>query len=52
MIAAFNTKEACSKQNIDKYKDAPQLKTGDLIMIKDFDKNQIEMQNTYLISES
>ena len=48
MLAALNTKEACSKQNIDKYDDIPQYKIGDLIMIKTFDKNQIGTQNTYL----
>ena len=51
MLVALNTKEACSKQNIDKYNDIPQCKIGDLIMIKNFDKNQIGMQNTYLTSE-
>ena len=50
--AALNTKEAYSKQNIDKYNDIPQYKTGDLIMIKNFNKNQIGMQNIYPISES
>ena len=38
MLAALNTKEACSKQNIDKYNDIPQYKIGDLIMIKNFNK--------------
>ena len=36
MLAALNTKEACSKQNIDKYDDIPQYENGDLIMIKNF----------------
>ena len=52
MLAAPNTKEGHSKQNIEKYDDIPHHKIGDLIMIKTFDKNQIGMQNTYLISES
>ena len=36
MLAALNTKEACSK-NIEKYDDIPQYKIGDVIMIKNFD---------------
>ena len=52
MLASLNTKDECSKQNIDKYDDIPQYKIEDLIMITNFDKNQIGMQNTYLISES
>ena len=51
MLAALNTKEAQAKQNTDKYDDIPQYKIGDLIMIKKFNKNQIGMQNAYLISE-
>ena len=51
MLAALNTKEAHSKQNIDKWIDIPQHRIGDLIIIKNFDKNQIGMQNTYPISE-
>ena len=39
MLAALNTKEACSKQNKEKYDDVPQYKIGDLVMIKDFHKN-------------
>ena len=38
MLAVLNTKEACSKQNTDKYDDIPQYKIGDLIMIKNVDK--------------
>ena len=38
MLAALNTKEAHSKQNIDKYDDIPQYKIGDLIVAKNFDK--------------
>ena len=38
MLVNHNTKEAHSKQNRDKYDDIPQYKTGDLIMIKNFDK--------------
>ena len=38
MLAALNTKEACSKQNKDKYDDIPQYKIGDLFMIQNFDK--------------
>ena len=38
MLAALNTKEACSKQNHDKHDDIPQFKIGNLIMIKNFDK--------------
>ena len=41
MPAVLNIKEAHSKQNRDKYDDVPQYKIGDLIMIKNFDKNQI-----------
>ena len=39
MLAALNTKEAHSKQIIEKYDNTPQYKIGDLIMIKNFDKN-------------
>ena len=52
MPAAPNTKEAISKQNIEKYVDIPQYKIGDLIMIKNFNKNQIRMPSAYLILES
>ena len=38
MLAVLNTKEACSKQNKEKYDDVPQYKIGDLVMIKNFDK--------------
>ena len=38
MLAALNTKVACYKQNKDKYDDTAQYKTGDIIMIKNFDK--------------
>ena len=38
MLAALNTKEACSKQNKDKYHDVPQYEIGDLVMIKNFNK--------------
>ena len=41
MLAALNTKETCSKKNIDKYDDIPQYKIGDLIIIKNFDKNKL-----------
>ena len=51
MVAALNTKEACSKQGKEKYDDMPQYKIGDLVLIKSFDKNQIGMQNAYLISK-
>ena len=34
MLAALNTKEACSKQNKDNYK---QYKKGDLVIIKNYD---------------
>ena len=51
MLAALNTKEAHSKQNNDKYDDVPEYKIGDLVMIKNFNKNQIGMQSTYQISE-
>ena len=34
MLAALNTKEACFKQNKEKYDDIPQYKIGDLVMIK------------------
>ena len=39
MLAALNTKEACSQQTKDKYDDIPQYKIGDLIMIKNLDTN-------------
>ena len=38
MLADLNTKEACSKEHIDKYNDILQYKIGDLIMIKHFNK--------------
>ena len=38
MLTALNTKEAHSKQKCDKHDNIPQLKIGDLIMIKNFDK--------------
>ena len=38
MLAALNTMEAGSKQNIDKYDDIAQNKIEDLIMIKNFNK--------------
>ena len=38
MLTALNTKEAHSKQNKEKYDDIPQYRTGDLVMIKNFDK--------------
>ena len=34
----LNTKEAHCKQNKDKYDDVLQYKTGDLVMIKNFNK--------------
>ena len=39
MLAALNTKQAYSKHIRDKYDDIPHYKIGDLIMIKNFDKN-------------
>ena len=36
MLAGLNTKEACSKQNKEKYDDVPKNKTGDSFMIKNF----------------
>ena len=51
MLAAPNTKEACSKQKDDKHNAVPQFKVGDFIMIKTFDKNQTGMQNRYPIFE-
>ena len=52
MLTALKTKEACSKQNKENYDDIPQYKIHDLVMIRNFDKqNQIWMQSTYLISE-
>ena len=39
MLAALNTKKAHSKQKHDKHNDIPQFKIGDLIMIKNFEKN-------------
>ena len=50
ILAALNIKEAHSKQNKEKYDDVPQYKIGHLVMIKNFDKNQIGMQSTYQIS--
>ena len=38
MLAALNTKEACSRQSKDKYDDVPWYKIGDLVIIKNFDK--------------
>ena len=38
MLAAVNKKEACSKQSKEKYDDIPQDKTGNLVMIKKFNK--------------
>ena len=38
MLAALNTKEACAKENRDKFDNIPQYKIGDLIMIKIFNK--------------
>ena len=38
MLAALNTKEACSKWNKDKYDNVLQYQIGDLVMIKKFDK--------------
>ena len=38
-MLALNTKEACCKQNKDKYDDVPQYKIGDLVMIENFNKN-------------
>ena len=38
MLAALNTKEACSKQKHDTHDDVPKFKIGDLIMIKNFNK--------------
>ena len=52
MLVVLHTNEVHSKQNIDKYDDIPQYKIGDLMMIKNLDKNQFGMQNTHLISES
>ena len=55
ILAALNTKdtkEACSKQNRDKYNDIPQYKIGHLIMIKNLDKKSNWDPNTYQISES
>ena len=51
MLAVLNTKEAYSKQSKDKYYDILWYKIGDLVTIKNFDKNLIGMQRTYLISE-
>ena len=50
MIAALNTKEACSKQNVDKYNDIPQYTIGDLIVIKNFDE-KLNWDTKYIISE-
>ena len=37
-VSSPHTKEAHSKQNIEKYDDIPKYKIGDLIMTKNFDK--------------
>ena len=50
-LASLNTKEACSKQSKENYDDILQDKTGDLVIIKNFDKNQMGTLRTYLISE-
>ena len=47
MLVALNTEESCSKQQCDKADNVPHYKTGDLIMIKNFDKNEHGMQNMY-----
>ena len=47
MLAALNTKEAHSKQKCDKHSDVPKFKIGDLVMFKNFDKNQHGMQNMF-----
>ena len=39
MLAVLNIKEVHSKQNKEKYDDVPQYKIGDLVMIKNFNKN-------------
>ena len=39
MLADLNTKDAHSKQNRDKYEYMSQYEIGDLIMIKNFNKN-------------
>ena len=38
MLAALNIKEACSKQNKDRYDHIPQYNIEDLAMIKNYDK--------------
>ena len=39
MPAVLNTKQAPSEQDKEKYDDVPQYKIGDLVMVKNFDKN-------------
>ena len=51
MLAALNKKEVHSKLSKDKYHDIPQYKMDGLDMMKNFIKNQIGMQSTYLILE-
>ena len=50
MLAALNTKEAYLKQSRQKY-DIPDYKLGDLVIIRNFDKNLSGMQSMYLTSE-
>ena len=51
ILAALNTREAHSKQSKEKYDDITQYSIGDLVIIKNIDKNQIRTQRTYQISE-
>ena len=48
-LQALNTKEPHSKQNKDKYYDVHHYKIGDLVMIKNINKNQIGTLSTYQI---
>ena len=47
ILAELNTKEAHSKQKHDKHDNIPQFEIGDLIMIKNLNKNGTGMQNMY-----
>ena len=51
MLGALNTKEGHSKQSKQEYGDILNYKIGDLVLIRNFDKNLTGMQSTYLTSE-